>query len=99
MPKRGRELGELTISAALISQEDGEGLKQLLNKGSVTIALNWTDILPKAQKVAWEFWTNSNDECGAACDAQRSFIKKFKTVGKQLQQKGLVDFQPHYLLW
>lgn len=23
----------------------------------------------------WEFWTNSNDECGVLCDKQRKFIK------------------------
>ena len=34
-----------------------------------------------------EFWTNSNDECGAVCDAQRRFIKAFKTYGKLLQIK------------
>ena len=26
-------------------------------------------------QVDWEFWTNSNDMCGAVCDVQREFIK------------------------
>lgn len=26
-------------------------------------------------QVEWEFWTNSNDMCGAVCDVQREFIK------------------------
>jgi hypothetical protein len=26
-------------------------------------------------QVEWEFWTNSNDECGVLCDKQRKFIK------------------------
>ncbi len=26
-------------------------------------------------QVEWEFWTNSNDECGATCDTQRKFVK------------------------
>ncbi|KIZ05710.1 Vacuolar-sorting receptor 2 [Monoraphidium neglectum] len=94
-----RLLGDLTLSAGLISQEDGAALKDLLRHGPVSIALNWTDVLPKQSKVHWEFWTNSNDFCGAACDAQRSFIKSFKSIGKLLQIKGLVDFHPHYLIW
>jgi hypothetical protein len=26
-------------------------------------------------QVEWEFWTNSNDECGVLCNKQRKFIK------------------------
>ena len=26
-------------------------------------------------QVNWEFWTNSNDQCGAICNAQKEFIK------------------------
>eukprot|EP00878_Enallax_costatus_P046722 GHUV01056994.1.p1 GENE.GHUV01056994.1~~GHUV01056994.1.p1 ORF type:complete len:114 (-),score=8.65 GHUV01056994.1:387-728(-) len=26
-------------------------------------------------QVSWEFWTNSNDECGLLCDKQKKFIK------------------------
>lgn len=94
-----REAQDLTISAGLISQRDGDTLKALLSKGPVTVALNWTDLLPKKHKVEWEFFTNSNDECGPTCDTQRLFIKSFKATGKLLQIKGLVDFQPHYLIW
>ena len=150
-----RELQELTISAGLISQDDGEALKALLKKGgAITVALNWTDLLPKAKKarrhlrgstgrayagvrcrcggssvhlqlgggsstrrrclrrlgcsccglqrlgraltlfalarrqVEWEFWTNSNDECGRVCDTQRKFIRSFKAAGKLLQMKA-----------
>ena len=28
-----------------------------------------------SSQVEWEFWTNSNDMCGAVCDVQREFIK------------------------
>ncbi|KIZ02215.1 Vacuolar-sorting receptor 2 [Monoraphidium neglectum] len=45
-----RQLQDLTISAGLISQQDGASLKALLKKGPVTVALNWTDLIPKAQK-------------------------------------------------
>jgi len=83
-----RELKELTISAGLISQADGQILKDLLKNGlTVSVALNWTDLLPKADKVEWEWWTNSNDECGLVCDQQRRFIKEFKASGKLLQIK------------
>lgn len=30
----------------------------------------------------WEFWTNSNDQCGALCDVQKQFIKEFVPVAK-----------------
>ena len=26
-------------------------------------------------QVNWEFWTNSNDQCGAVCNVQKEFIK------------------------
>lgn len=26
-------------------------------------------------KVTWEFWTNSNDECGPLCDKQKKFVR------------------------
>lgn len=92
-------VAEITISAGLISQADGEYLKSLLRRGPVTVALNWTDVLPQARKVHFEFWTNSGDECGSVCDSQRAFIRKFKSAGRQLQIRGLVDFQPHYMIW
>ncbi|GBF87811.1 vacuolar-sorting receptor-like protein [Raphidocelis subcapitata] len=95
-----RALAGLTISAGLISQEDGAALKELLRRGApVAVALNWTDVLPRSSKVTWEFWTNSNDECGRVCDEQREFIKGFKSAARSLQVKGLVDFTPHYLVW
>lgn len=37
--------------------------------------MDWIDALPKADTVEWEFWTNSNDQCGAVCDVQKEFIK------------------------
>jgi hypothetical protein len=41
----------MAISAGLISQDDGNYLKDLLKKGPVSVALNWTDLVPKAKKV------------------------------------------------
>ena len=33
-------------------------------------------------QVSWEFWTNSNDQCGPVCDVQKDFIKEFVPVAK-----------------
>jgi len=30
---------------------------------------------PAGAQVNWEFWTNSNDMCGAVCNVQQEFIK------------------------
>lgn len=49
---RLRELAQITIPAGLLSQADGESLKELLRKGPVSVALNWTDLMPKASKVS-----------------------------------------------
>lgn len=46
-----RELAQITLPAGLISQADGESIKELLRKGPVSVALNWTDLMPKASKV------------------------------------------------
>jgi len=46
-----RELAQITIPAGLISQADGEAIRDLLRKGPVSVALNWTDLMPKASKV------------------------------------------------
>lgn len=48
----------------------------------VYVTLDWTDALPKKQQVSWEFWTNSNDQCGPICDVQKEFIKDFVPVAK-----------------
>ncbi|WIA30662.1 hypothetical protein OEZ86_000736 [Tetradesmus obliquus] len=94
-----RELAQIGISSGLISEADGNAIKELLRKGPVSVALNWTDVLPKANKVSWEFWTNSNDECGLTCDKQKKFVKDFKPIAKKMESAGLITFQPHYLLW
>jgi hypothetical protein len=46
-----RELAQITVPAGLLSQADGEAIKDLLRKGPVSVALNWTDLMPKASKV------------------------------------------------
>jgi hypothetical protein len=46
-----RELAQIGISSGLISEADGNAIKELLRKGPVSVALNWTDVLPKAKQV------------------------------------------------
>jgi len=40
-------------------------------------------------QVEWEFWTNSNDECGVLCDKQRKFIK-VRTGLRRLRHSGFI---------
>lgn len=77
-----RYLRNITIPAAFVTKSTGDALKGLTKKTStgqgqeeVIVVMDWIDALPKADKVEWEFWTNSNDQCGAVCDVQKEFIK------------------------
>ena len=75
-----RYLRNITIPAAFVTKTTGDALKTLVaKKGTsqeeVIVVMDWTDALPRADKVEWEFWTNSNDQCGAVCDVQKEFIK------------------------
>ncbi|KAK9843909.1 hypothetical protein WJX84_009562 [Apatococcus fuscideae] len=49
-------------------------------------------------QVDWEFWTNSNDQCGTVCDSQRDFIREFAPVAKELEGNW-TRFTPHYIVW
>ena len=51
------------------------------------------------ERVEWEFWTNSGDECGAKCDSQKAFIRDFSAVATSLEQGGYTQFTPHYVTW
>lgn len=48
----------------------------------VFVSLDWSDALPKQETVALEFWTNSNDQCGAMCDVQKDFIRSFVSLAE-----------------
>ena len=79
-PCCSRYLRNITIPAAFVTKSTGDALKELVAKKptgqeEVIAVMDWTDALPKADKVEWEFWTNSNDQCGAVCDVQKEFIK------------------------
>ena len=92
-------LRNITIPAAFLTKTDGQALKDLLKKGKdAYVSLDWTDVLPKREVVEWEFWSNSNDQCGAVCDVQKEFIKEFVPAARQLEGNW-TKFTPHYIVW
>ncbi|GKV24531.1 hypothetical protein SLEP1_g34133 [Rubroshorea leprosula] len=92
---------KINIPSALIKKSFGDSLKQALNKGEdVVIRLDWRESMPHPdQRVEYEFWTNSNDECGIRCDEQMNFIKNFKGHAQILEKGGYTLFTPHYITW
>ncbi|KAJ6826871.1 vacuolar-sorting receptor 1-like [Iris pallida] len=91
----------ITIPSALVSQRFGDSLKKALEDGDmVNVNLDWRESLPHPdERVEYEFWTNSNDECGPKCDSQIDFVKNFKGAAQILEQKGYTQFTPHYITW
>ncbi|KAF3447949.1 hypothetical protein FNV43_RR08656 [Rhamnella rubrinervis] len=87
--------------SALISKSLGDSIKKALSSGEmVNINLDWTEALPHPdERVEYEFWTNSNDECGPKCDNQIDFVKNFRGAAQILEQKGYTQFTPHYITW
>lgn len=102
-PEEGGEdhVQNITIPSALISKAFGDKLKEALTNGEmVNVNLDWRESLPHPdERVEYEFWTNSNDECGPKCDAQIEFVRNFKGPAQILEQKGYTQFTPHYITW
>lgn len=94
-------LQKITIPSALISKSLGDSIKKALSdKDMVNINLDWTEALPHPdERVEYELWTNSNDECGPKCDRQIEFVKSFKGAAQILERKGYTQFTPHYITW
>ena len=92
-------LRNITIPAAFITKSDGQALKDLLRRGEAYVVMDWADVLPKATRVEWEFWSNSNDMCGAVCDVQKEFIKEFVPAARELDDGNWTSFTPHYIVW
>ncbi|KAI9401057.1 hypothetical protein POPTR_001G075600v4 [Populus trichocarpa] len=92
---------KIGIPSALIERSLGESLKQALkNKEYVVVKLDWRESVPHPdQRVEYELWTNSNDECGARCDEQMDFVKNFKGHAQILERGGYTLFTPHYITW
>lgn len=47
--------------------------------------------------VKFEFWTNSNDQCGAKCGFQLEFVKSYKGVA-HLSRRAIANILPTTLL-
>lgn len=94
-------LNNITIPSALITKRLGDSLKKALDSGEmVNVYLDWRESLPHPdERVEYEFWTNSNDECGPKCDMQLDFVRDFKGMAQVLEKKGYTQFTPHYITW
>ncbi|GJN10669.1 hypothetical protein PR202_ga28784 [Eleusine coracana subsp. coracana] len=91
----------ITIPSALISKRSGDDLRKALENGDmVNVLLDWRESLPHPdERVEYEFWTNSNDECGAKCDMQMNFVRSFRAIAQVLEKRGYTQFTPHYITW
>lgn len=94
-------IDKIGIPSALIQKSFGDSLKEALkNKEDVVIRLDWRESMPHPDgRVEYEFWTNSNDECGVRCDEQMNFVKNFKGHAQILEKGGYTQFTPHYITW
>lgn len=92
---------KIGIPSALIERSLGESLKLALTKGdNVMVELDWKESIPHPdERVEYELWTNSNDECGVRCDEQMDFVKNFKGHAQILEKEGFTLFTPHYITW
>ncbi|MQL92098.1 hypothetical protein Taro_024717 [Colocasia esculenta] len=91
----------ITIPSALIDKSFGEQLKSAYKIGEmVTVNLDWREAVPHPDdRVEYELWTNSNDECGSKCDMIMEFLKEFKGAAQILEKGGYSQFTPHYITW
>ncbi|KAF8404893.1 hypothetical protein HHK36_009788 [Tetracentron sinense] len=91
----------ITIPSALIDKAFGEKLKTAISDGNmVNVNLDWREAVPHPDnRVEFELWTNSNDECGTKCDMLMEFVKDFKGAAQILEKGGYTQFTPHYITW
>nr|GMD05160.1 vacuolar-sorting receptor 3-like [Ipomoea batatas] len=91
----------ITIPSALIEKSFGEKLKKAVKDGEmVHVNLDWREAVPHPDdRVEYELWTNSNDECGYKCDMLMRFVKDFKGAAQILEKGGYTEFTPHYITW
>ncbi|XP_052881367.1 vacuolar-sorting receptor 3-like isoform X2 [Gossypium arboreum] len=91
----------ITIPSALIEKNFGEILKKAISGGDmVNVNLDWRESVPHPDdRVEYELWTNSNDECGVKCDMLMEFLKDFKGAAQILEKGGYTQFTPHYITW
>ncbi|KAL0740498.1 hypothetical protein Bca4012_082011 [Brassica carinata] len=91
----------IKIPSALILSSFGDSLKRALNKGEeVVLKIDWSESIPNPdERVEYELWANTNDECGVHCNEQMSFMKNFKGAAQILEKGGHALFTPHYISW
>lgn len=97
----GKYIENITIPSALIDKSFGETLKKALSSGEmVNVNLDWREAVPHPDdRVEYELWTNSNDECGVKCDMLMAFVKEFRGPAQILEKGGYTQFTPHYITW
>ncbi len=100
-PSTAKEVENINIPSALITKDFGDKLKSAIeHEELVNMKLDWRESLPHPdERVEYEFWTNSNDECGPKCDAQIEFVRSFKGVAQILERGQYTLFTPHYITW
>ncbi|CAK9180848.1 unnamed protein product [Ilex paraguariensis] len=91
----------ITIPSALIEKGFGENLKKAISGGDmVNVNLDWREAVPHPDdRVEYELWTNTNDECGIKCDMMKEFVNDFKGAAQILEKSGYTLFTPHYITW
>ncbi|KAK7308798.1 hypothetical protein RJT34_05042 [Clitoria ternatea] len=91
----------ITIPSALIEKSFGGKLKGAVNdREMVIVNLDWREAVPHPDdRVEYELWTNSNDECGVKCDMLMEFLREFKGAAQILEKGGYTQFTPNYITW
>ncbi|KAG4987292.1 hypothetical protein JHK82_029668 [Glycine max] len=91
----------ITIPSALVGKSFAQKLKDAIIVGDmVNVNLDWREAVPHPDdRVEYELWTNSNDECGLKCDMLMQFVKDFKGAAQILDKGGYTQFTPHYITW
>ncbi|ESQ52104.1 hypothetical protein EUTSA_v10016381mg [Eutrema salsugineum] len=94
-------LDKINIPSALILCSFGDSLKKALKRGEeVILKIEWSESIPNPdERVEYELWANTNDECGVHCNEQMNFIKNFKGKAQILEKGGHTLFTPHYISW
>ncbi|CAE6029973.1 unnamed protein product [Arabidopsis arenosa] len=94
-------IDKIKIPSALILRSFGDSLKNALKRGEeVILKIDWSESIPNPDdRVEYELWANTNDECGVHCDKQIDFIKNFKGTAQILEKGGYTLFRPHYIAW
>merc|ERR1712216_296342 len=97
----GSYVDNITIPAALARKVDGSKFEaEIARNERVMGTMDWHDVLPHPdERVEWELWAETNDECGHTCQQQNAFMRDFKPIAKSLEQGGYTQFTPHYITW